>query len=66
MDTMGIARMSMNMAEVNIMREVNFALMRNAIDHQEQTGELVADLMQSLPAPPVGFDGLGVNIDIYI
>jgi len=68
MDTMQIASLSMNMAQTNIMRDVNFALMRGAMDHAEQTGELIAELMQAmpLPTPPVGFDGLGANLDIFI
>jgi len=66
MDIMGIARLSMNMSEVNVMREVNMALMRNALDHAEQTGEMLSGLMADLPTPPVGFDGLGIHIDMYI
>ncbi|MCL2575316.1 MAG: YjfB family protein [Defluviitaleaceae bacterium] len=68
MDTMAIATLSMNMAQSNILQEVNVALMRNAMDHAEQTGEMVAGLLAAIPAavPPVGFDGLGANIDIMI
>ncbi|MCL2349855.1 MAG: YjfB family protein [Defluviitaleaceae bacterium] len=68
MDIMGAARLSTAMAEQNVMREVNMSLMRMSMDHAEQTGELVADLMQSmpLPVPPVGFDGIGMHVDIFI
>ena len=65
---MQIASLSMSMSQTNVLRDVNFALMRNAMDHMEQTGDLVSQLMQSMPldVPPVGFDGMGANLDVFI
>ena len=64
MDVMGIARLSTQMAESNLMREVGISVMRNAMDHVEQTGELMAQMMQTAAVPPVGFDGTGILLDI--
>ncbi|MCL2235669.1 MAG: YjfB family protein [Defluviitaleaceae bacterium] len=66
MDVMGIANLSMSMAQRNVMEEVGIAVMRNALDQAEQSAQLTTDLMAQVPAPPVGFDGLGVNLDIYM
>ena len=66
MDVMGIARLSMQMSESNLMREVNVSLMRNAMDHVEQTGEMMAQLMQTMSVPPVGFDGTGMTLDVMV
>ena len=66
MDTMGIARLSTQMAESNLMREISVGLMRNAMDHAEQTAEMMADMLQSANVPPVGFDGTGMLLDIMV
>ncbi|MCL2621040.1 MAG: YjfB family protein [Defluviitaleaceae bacterium] len=66
MDVMGIANLSMSMANQNVMQEVGIAVLRNAMDHAEQTGEFMADMLVASAVPPVGFDGLGINIDIMM
>ncbi|MDR2166879.1 MAG: YjfB family protein [Clostridiales bacterium] len=68
MDVMGIATLSMHMAQQNIMQEVNVSLMRNAMDHMEQTGQMLAQMMQSIPSPvpPAGFDGVGGVLDVMM
>ena len=62
MDIMDIATLSRNMAQDNIMREVNLSLMRNMFEQTEQTGEIVTDLIHSIPMP----DGTGAMLDILI
>jgi len=66
MDVMGIARLSTQMAESNLMREVNIGLMRNAMDQVELQAEMMTDLLQSVNMPPVGFDGTGMMLDIMV
>ncbi|MCL2855444.1 MAG: YjfB family protein [Defluviitaleaceae bacterium] len=66
MDVMSIATLSMNMAQRDIMQEVNIAVMRNAMDHAEQTAQFMADMLAAAPVPPAGFDGIGGNLDILI
>jgi hypothetical protein len=66
MDVMGIATLSMNMARQNIMQEVNISLMRNAMDNMEQTGQMMAQMLDSVPVPPAGFDGIGGLIDVVM
>ena len=66
MDVMDIANLSMSMAQRDVMQEVGISVMRNALDHAELTAELVADVMATAPVPPVGFDGLGANLDIMM
>jgi len=68
MEATAIAALATSMSQQNLMEEVNVRLMRNAMEHVEQTGELVADLLAAipLPVPPVGFDGLGASLDIQI
>ena len=66
MDVMDIARLSTQMAHTNLMRDIGISVMRNAMDHAEQTAELMADLMQSANVPPVGFDGTGMLLDIMV
>ena len=66
MDVMGIANLSMSMSQRNVMEEVGIAVMRNALDHAEVSAQLMTDLMATAPVPPAGFDGLGVNLDIYM
>jgi len=66
MDVMGIANLSMSMANQNVMQEVGIAVLRNAMDHAEQMGEFMADVLDMPISPPVGFDGLGINIDIMM
>jgi len=88
MSITNMATFSRNMAEDNIMREVNLSMMRNALDDAQIQGAMIAQMLDSvpapaapapayygggtptyfadLPAPPVGFDGLGVNLDVYM
>ena len=66
MDTMGIARLSTQMADSNLMREVGVSVLRNAMDHVEQTGEIMAEMLQSTTVPPVGFDGTGALLDVMV
>ena len=66
MDVMDIARLSTQMAHTNVMRDINISVMRNVMDHAEQTAELMTDLMQSTNVPPVGFDGLGAMLDVMV
>jgi len=68
MEATAIVALATSMSQQNLMQEINMRLMRNAMDHVEQTGELAADLLAAipLPVPPVGFDGLGANLDIFI
>ena len=64
MDNMSIARLSTQMAGSNLMREVGISVMRNAMDHAEQTADMMADMLQSTNVPPVGFDGTGMLLDV--
>ena len=64
MDVMDIARLSTQMAHTNLMRDIGISVMRNAMDHAEQTADMMADMMQSTNVPPVGFDGLGAMLDV--
>jgi len=72
MDVMSIATLSTHMAESNLMRDINVGLMRNAMDHAEQTAQMMADMlstaafMQGGVMPPVGFDGTGAMLDIMV
>ena len=66
MDVMGIARLSTQMAESNLMREISIGVMRNAMEHAEQTAEMMADMLQTANVPPVGFDGTGMLLDIMV
>ena len=66
MDTMGIARLSTRMADSNLMREISVSVMRNAMEHAEQTAEMMADMLQTTNVPPVGFDGTGALLDIMV
>jgi hypothetical protein len=66
MDVMDIARLSTQIAHTNLMRDINISVMRNAMDHAEQTAEMMADLLQSTNVPPVGFDGMGMMLDIMV
>ena len=64
MDVMSIARLSTQMANVNLMNEVNVRLLDRAL---EQAGSQVEDLMQTLDGvPAVNLDGIGSMIDIRI
>ena len=66
MNTMCIARLSTSMAQSNFMREVSISVMRNAMEHAEQTGEMMAEVLQTAVVPPVGFDGTGMLLDIMV
>ncbi|MCL2573693.1 MAG: YjfB family protein [Defluviitaleaceae bacterium] len=66
MDTMAIATLSTQMAQQNLMQEISIGVMRNAMDHAEQTAEMMADMLQTASVPPVGFDGLGAMLDIMV
>ncbi|MCL2753937.1 MAG: YjfB family protein [Defluviitaleaceae bacterium] len=68
MEATAIAALATSMSQQNLMQEVNVKLMRNAMEHAEATGQLAQDLLSAipLPVPPVGFDGVGANIDVYI
>ena len=65
MDVMDIARLSTQMSQANLMQEVGISVMRNAMDHAEQTAELMADML-GCAVPPVGFDGKGALLDILV
>jgi len=64
MDVMSIARLSTHMAESNLMREVGIRVMSNAMEQAELQAEMMATLMQSVNAVPVGFDGIGIQLDV--
>jgi len=66
MDVMSIARLSTAMEHSNVMREVGVSVLRNAMDHVEQTGEMMAQMLQSAVVPPAGFDGTGALLDIMV
>ena len=65
MDVMDIARLSTQMSQANLMQEIGVRVMRNAMDHAEQTGELLAEVLDTA-VPPAGFDGKGLLLDVMV
>ncbi|MCL2168420.1 MAG: hypothetical protein FWB74_00170 [Defluviitaleaceae bacterium] len=64
MDIANMSMLSRYASEGPVMREINLSLMRNALDATELQGEMIAELLGAIP--PVGFDGLGANLDVYM
>jgi len=57
---MDIARVSMNLASQNTMRNFSIYMIRNQIDHMEQVGEEIAKMINSMDvtAPRRSAEGL--------
>lgn len=61
MDVMDIAGLSMNMAQSNVIRDVNLALMSDVLDQAKQNSMALTKMMESSVTP-----NLGQNIDIRL
>ncbi|MDR2182659.1 MAG: YjfB family protein [Clostridiales bacterium] len=64
MDVMGIARLSTQMAQANLMNEISIRVLDNAMEQMRLQSEMMADLLQSVNMAPVGFDGTGMMLDV--
>ncbi len=51
MDTMGIAALSMSMADTKLTRSVGVSMMKKAMEQVEQTGEQLIELMETVEVP---------------
>ena len=46
---MDIPKISMAMSQTNVMQQVNVSMMRKAIEMNELSGELLADMLDGIP-----------------
>lgn len=61
MDVMDIANLSMNMSQSNVIRDVNLALMGDALDQAQENSMALTRMMEASVTP-----NLGQNIDIRL
>ncbi len=61
MDVMSIANMSISMSQNNVMRDIDIALMDNAMEQFEENGAALTRMMEASVTP-----NLGQNIDIRL
>jgi len=57
-----IERISMTMAQDNVIRGFTIGMMRESINQVEQVGQALEMLMQSIPTPAPMPDGSTINI----
>ncbi len=61
MDVMSIANMSISTSQNNVMRDIDIALMDNAMEQFEENGAALTRMMEASVTP-----NLGQNIDIRL
>lgn len=55
-----IANLSMNMAQQNVQNQVSVSMLKNVMDSQEASSNLLLEGLQNLPSP----DGKGMVMDV--
>ncbi len=55
-----IANLSMNMAQYNVQNQASISMLKNAMDSQEASSNLLLEGLQNLPSP----DGKGMIMDV--
>ncbi len=61
MDVMDIASMSLRMNQTNVMRDVNIAVLDNALEQQQADGAALTKMMEASVQP-----NLGQNFDVRV
>lgn len=55
-----IANLSMNMAQYSVQNQASMSMLKNTIDSQEASSNILLDSLQTLPSP----DGKGMVMDV--
>lgn len=55
-----IANLSMNMAQYNVQNQASMSMLKNTMDSQEASSNILLESLQNLPSP----DGKGLVMDV--
>ena len=64
MDVMSIAALSMHMSKANLMNDISIKVMDNALEHAQDTGMQIADLMATIQVPNVDFSAGSFDVSL--
>ncbi len=55
-----IANLSMNMAQYNVQNQASLSMLKNTMDSQEASSNILIESLQNMPSP----DGKGMVMDV--
>ena len=55
-----IANLSMNMAQYNVQNQASMSMLKNTMDSQEASSNILLESLQNMPSP----DGKGMIMDV--
>ena len=57
-----IANLSMNMAQYNVQNQASLSMLKNTMESQEASSNILIDSLANMPAPSA--DGIGAVLDV--